>query len=554
MSTGGNRFGPPYLSAVLGEAKKRTGKQVVTDFRGQGFIPILVAGICNPAGPTLTIFSFSKPDESGESWLCEHMLNPFQTSFHRMTKVRSADIGLTAEGMNDGGRDQALLAFADVHLTQDQSFTPGTFHTYCPAVSRTATESALLAWMEQSDSTPRDLDDLTRLPYKSDHLSRATFARIQERIADRRQPSAELATRLLRTALDPSQQAMERQAIIQGWDIAQARAPGLGVVTTTREIKEVFTLVAGPITASGTTLPVTPSPWDDPTKGGKLNPKINELDRELDEAARQRAHRALQRTEALEAKRVSKGPVKNPLRAPKDTPSDSWLSRWSELSQELSRRAGYERSGHWLEVWAQLKDGSSLQGGHHVEKWADQAAALAGQGCSLGLIALRQATPSVQGRPGVTFVLAGPTGGSPVARHLMSIFARHGLGGALADVEENGRWALVKYLYTPHWYAKAGDLTFGVDWSDYDQATSNHDEGRLLWCRGVETAIRDALNEFPARIVDALFFDTYDLHDRLELLTPSQWMTLRKTHHAKLGDLLAQPSIPAAGFWDKLWG
>jgi len=183
MSTGGNRFGPPYLSAVLGEAKKRTGKQVVTDFRGQGFIPILVAGICNPAGPTLTIFSFSKPDESGESWLCEHMLNPFQTSFHRMTKVRSADIGLTAEGMNDGGRDQALLAFADVHLTQDQSFTPGTFHTYCPAVSRTATESALLAWMEQSDSTPRDLDDLTRLPYKSDHLSRATFARIQERMS-----------------------------------------------------------------------------------------------------------------------------------------------------------------------------------------------------------------------------------------------------------------------------------------------------------------------------------------------------------------------------------
>ncbi len=554
MSTGDNRFGHPYLSDILGEAKRRTGKQVVADFRAQGFIPILVAGICNPAGPTLTIFSFSKPDESGLSWLCEHMLNPFQTTFHRMTKVRSADIGLTAEGMSDGGRDQALLTFAKVHLAQDQSFTPGTYHTYCAAVSRAATESALLAWMERADSTPRDLDDLTRTPYKSDHLSRATFARIQERIADRRQPSAELATRLLRAALDPSQQAMERQAIIQGWDIAQARAPGLEVVTTTREIKAVFDLISGPLPTSRKNAAVVPSPWDDPTKGGKLNPHIDELARELDEAARQRALRAMQRTEALEAKRALKRPVKNPLRLPAETPSENWLRHWSELSGELSRRTAYERSGHWLEVWAQLKDGGSLQGGHYVEKWADQAATLATKGCSLGLIALRQATPSSHGKPGVTFVLAGPTGGSPTARHLMSIFARHGLGGALADVEEHGRWALVKYLYTPHWYAKAGDLTFGVDWSAYDQVPSMADEGRLHWCRGVETAVRDALNELPSGGIDGLFFDTYDLHDRLEQLTPDQWLTLRKTPHTELGSLLAQPAIPAAGFWDKLWG
>ena len=165
MSSEGNRFGQSYLSGILGEPKKSTGKRVLADFQSGAFTPILVAGICNPAGPTLTIFSFLKPDEEGEAWLCEHMLNPFQTTFHRMSRVHPEDVGFAPEGKATTGVDEALLAFARVHLALDQSFTPGTYHTYCAAVSRQATESALLAWMEKSEATPCDLEDLTD-PYE----------------------------------------------------------------------------------------------------------------------------------------------------------------------------------------------------------------------------------------------------------------------------------------------------------------------------------------------------------------------------------------------------
>ena len=34
MSSEGNRFGQPYLSGILGEPKKSTGKQAVKDFFG----------------------------------------------------------------------------------------------------------------------------------------------------------------------------------------------------------------------------------------------------------------------------------------------------------------------------------------------------------------------------------------------------------------------------------------------------------------------------------------------------------------------------------------
>jgi hypothetical protein len=112
----------------------------------------------------------------------------------------------------------------------------------------------------------------------------------------------------------------------------------------------------------------------------------------------------------------------------------------------------------------------------------------------------------------------------------------------------------VKYLYSPHWYALSGVHTFGVDWSAYDQPTADQNEGQLRWCAGVALAIRDALRELPSPAVDALFFDSYQLMDRLDLLTPAQRLTLRKTPHAKLGELLSRPPIPEAGFWTRLWG
>jgi hypothetical protein len=554
MSSDGNRFGHPYLSGILGKPKDCTGKQVVADFKSGEFTPILVAGICNPAGPTLTVFSLRKPDAGGEVWLCEHMLNPFQTSFHRMARVSPEAIGFSPGSGAKTGADALLAAFVRIHLAEDQSFTPGTYHTYLPAVSHQATESAVREWMEKSESTPCDLEDLTDASLSKDLLKRASYSRIQERIASRRITTKPDAEKLLSATLDPSQQAIERQGIIAGWDTAQARAPRLTVVTTTAEIKAVFDLVAKPMTSERPTKPINPSPWDDPTKGGRINPKIDELSRDLDEAARHREMRERQRQKAREAREASKEPIKQPMHVPKEVPPESWARQWGKLSQELSQRTRYERSGHWLEVWAQLKDGSSLQGGHYVEKWAEKAAELCTKGCSLGLVGMRQTSASHKGSPGVSFALTSPSGGAPVARQLMSIFARHGLGGALADAEANGRWAIVKYLYAPHWYAASGDRTFGADWSAYDQPTADHNEGKQRWCAGVEAAVRAALRELPPEAVDSILFDTYALKDTLDLLTRAQWLTLRNTPHPNLGALLLQPTIPPAGFWARLWG
>jgi hypothetical protein len=273
----------------------------------------------------------------------------------------------------------------------------------------------------------------------------------------------------------------------------------------------------------------------------------------LDQWRRDRAQEEEKLARQKASAATPREPVKYPLYVPKEIPAESWARRGGALSQELSRRTRYERSGHWLEVWAQLKDGRSIQGGHYVERWPQHAAELA-EGCSLGLVAMRQASASHEGRPGVTFVLTGPAGGAPVAHQLMGIFARHGLGGGLADSEAQGRWAIVKYLYTPHWYALSGDHTFGVDWSAYAQPNADQNEGKLRWCVGVEMAIREALHDLPGPVIDSLFFDSYYLRDTIDRLSPDQLLTLRKTPHTKLGALLLQPTIPAAGFWARLWG
>ena len=285
----------------------------------------------------------------------------------------------------------------------------------------------------------------------------------------------------------------------------------------------------------------------------KINPPSYGWASSFEQMAHERALEERKRAKRERDESAHREPVSYPLHVPKEVPAESWARRWGVLSRELSRRTRYERSGHWLDVWAQFKDGRSIQGGHSVEKWPQHAAELA-QGCSLGLVAMRQTSASHEGRPGVTFVLTGPTGGAPVAHLLMGIFARHGLGGGLADSEAKGRWAIVKYLYTPHWYALSGDRAFGVDWSTYDQPNADQNEAKLRWCAGVELAIRDARRELPSPVVDSLFFDSYQLRDTLDLLTPGQWLTLRKTPHTKLGALLSQSSIPEAGFWARLWG
>ncbi len=539
MSSDGNRFGQPYVSDIIGEPKKSTGKQAVADFKSGAFTPIFVAGICNPAGPTLTIFSLRKPDDAGEAWLCEHMLNPFQTTFHRMARVHPEDVGFAPEGKASTGVDEALLAFARVHLAEDQSFTPGTYHTYCAATSRQATESALLAWMEKSESTPCDLEDLTSPSLRNDFLKRASFARIQERIASKRKTTKADAQKLLRAALEPRQQAAERQGIIEGWDIAQARAPGLKVVTTTAEIKELFDLVAS-AEAAGDGKPAGPTHPNEYYDVGSNALLVTRPD--LFGQGVRRDGPPGQRS-AREAKP-----------AEPQFPADSWAAHWHQLAKRHGKKGQYARPPDGLEAWGQLHDGSSIQKSVRLGDWPDIVRVFAGKRFSLGQFAVRQQAIRVEGRPGVTFVFTAPGGGSRVARMAMAIFSGYNLGGALADSIDGGRWTSLTYLYSPHWYAASGDRSCGADWPTREKAGADDAEGRKLWCAGIEHAIRQVLAEVPAACVDSVYFDSYAANDRLDLLTDGQLKGLARTKAEDLEKVLSLRNPPEAGLWASLFG
>jgi hypothetical protein len=510
MNPDEHRFGPPFTTdSIIGEASEYSGELTLEDFRSGAFTPILVAGIYNPAGPTLTIFSLSKPEEDGESWLCEHMLNPFQTTFHRMLRIDPTGIGFSPEGKPSTGVDEALQAFVRVHLALHQSFTPGTYHTYCAAVTHKATDDALLAWMQRSDSTTNDLEDLTDASLRNDFLKRASFARVQERISNKRKTTKKDAEKLLRAALEPRQQASERQGIIEGWDVAQARSPRLEVLTTTKEIKEVFMLVATTTAAS-----------DD----GKLH-----------SPPRQPTTRPTKPTEP-------------------EYPVESWAAQWHLLSKQHGKKGAYLRPADGLEAWGQLTDGSSIQKSGRLADWPDIIRAFDDKKFSLGQFAVRHQAITTEGRPGVTFIFTGPGGGSQVARVAMAIFSGYNLGGALADSIQGDRWASLTYLYSPHWYAQSRDRSFGADWAARESTGADDTEGRKLWCAGIEHAIRQVLAEVPSLCVDSLYFDSYAANDRLDHLTERQLKGLARTKAENLEKLLTLPNLPDAGFWASLFG
>ena len=539
MSPANHRFGRLFLAGIEGDAKPHTGRKAVADFKSGAFTPILVAGILNPAGPTLTVFSLSKPDEDGEAWLCEHMLNPFQTTFHRMLRLDNRHVGFSPEGKPTVGVDEVLQAFARVHLAADQSFTPGTYHTYCAAVTRQATEAALLAWMEGSDSTGEDLKDLTDASLRTDFLRRASFARVQERIASKRKTTKADAEKLLRATLDSRQQAAERQGIVEGWDVAQARSPRLKVVTTTDEIKELFTLVAS-ATAAGDGQPKGPTHPNEYYDVGSDALLVTRPD--------------------LYGQGVRRdGPAGHPTPRPAKPaeptyPSDSWAAHWYALSKKHGKKGAYARPADGLEAWGQLTDGSSIQKSTRLSAWPDIIRAFDDKKFALGQFAVRHPAIDFEGRPGVTFVFTAAGGGSRVARAAMTIFSGYNLGGALADSIQGDRWASLTYLYSPHWYAASRDRSFGADWATRENTGADDAEGRKLWCAGIEHAIRQVLAELPESCVDGLYFDSYAANDRLDRLTARQLKGLTRTKAEDLAKILALPEPPDAGLWASLFG
>jgi hypothetical protein len=456
-----------------------------------------------------------------------------------MARVHPQDVGFSPQGKATAGVDEALLSFARVHLALDQSFTPGTYHTYCAAVSRQATESALLAWMEKSEATPCDLEDLTDASLRTDFLKRASFARVQERISSKRKPTMADAEKLLRTALEPRQQAAERQGIIEGWDTAQARAPGLKVVTTTAEIKELFRLVASAnaVDASKPKDPTHPNEYYDVGLDVLLvtRPDLFGQGVRRDGPAGQRPAPPAKPTEL-------------------EYPADSWAADWHQLSKRHGKKGQYARPPDGLEAWGQLHDGSSIQKSVRLGDWPDIVRAFAGKRFSLGAFAVRQGAIRHEGRPGVTFVFASPNGGSRIARVAMGIFSHYNLGGALADSIQGDRWSSLTYLYSPHWYAASGDRSFGADWPTREKSEADDFEGRKLWCAGIEHAIRQVLAEVPAACVDSVCFDSYAANDRLDLLSERQLKGLARTKAEDLEKVLSLRNPPEAGLWDSLFG
>ena len=539
MSPENHRFGRLFLAGIEGDAKPHTGKKAVADFKSGKFTPILVAGIMNPAGPTLTIFSISQPNEDGEAWLCEHMLNPFQTTFHRMLRLDGQHVGFSPEGKPTVGVDDMLQSFARVHLALDQSFTPGTYHTYCAAATRQATEAALLAWMEGSDATGEDLKDLTDATLRADFLKRASFTRIQERIASKRKTTKADAEKLLRAALDPKQQAAERQGILEGWDMAQARAPRLKVVTTTAEIKELFTLVATATAACDGQPkgPTHPNEYYDVGSDALLVTRPDLFG------------------QGVRRDGPAGRPTPQPVKPAEPThPADSWATHWQALSKKHGKKGEYVRPADGLEAWGQLTDGSSIQKSTRLEAWPDIIRAFDDKKFALGQFTVRQEAITADGRPGVTFIFTAPGGGSRVVRAAMTIFSGYNLGGALADSIQGDRWASLTYLYSPHWYASASDRSFGADWAARENAGADDAEGRKLWCAGIEHAIRQVLAEVPESCVDGLCFDSYAANDRLDRLTERQLKGLARTRAEDLAKILALPEPPDASLWASLFG
>jgi hypothetical protein len=194
------------------------------------------------------------------------------------------------------------------------------------------------------------------------------------------------AINLAGAALSSRQQAVEREAIISGWDFAQQNSPSLKVVTRTEEIKKVFALVA-------------------PTKA----------DTDLSKARPGSA-------------------------------AGNWAAHWATLSRNIGKKGKCPREKDSLEAWGMFTDGSSIQKSARLAAWPEIVGLMKGKKFSMGQLAVRQPSIRAEGRPGVTFIFSSPAGGSPIARSAMAIFSSHNLGGALADSIESGRWASLTYI------------------------------------------------------------------------------------------------------------
>jgi hypothetical protein len=227
------------------------------------------------------------------------------------------------------------------------------------------------------------------------------------------------------------------------------------------------------------------------------------------------------------AKRIPRKTTANKPASKPTAQQVAWFMLCAKFNRERAKIEMYNRTGRLLEVWAQLSDGDGIQTSTTLSKWPELGRQLS-KGCDHGLVAVRQKEASFVASPGLTMVLTDPMGGGMAARQAMQVFARHGMGGALAFSESGTSLSILKFIFCPHWYATSGDQLFGLDWSEYDSPDADLDYAKVMWCQGVLRTVDDVLSQLPSLVVDTVCFDNYACTDRLDDLTPTQLKALAK--------------------------
>lgn len=241
------------------------------------------------------------------------------------------------------------------------------------------------------------------------------------------------------------------------------------------------------------------------------------------------------------------------------TPSDTWQQVWQRAADWLGEQGEYEPHLTQLELWVQREGDGSIEASTTLEHWPDLAHGLrAGARIQTGMVAVRTSVGGLQGSPGVTIVVETPSGGAAGALMLVQQLGEEGIGGCLATQEAEGRWGIVRLIYSPCWYADAQDRSFGVDWARWARNPGDQNESKRLWCEYAVLAVNEAMREIPGLCFDSILFDEYSATDRLGFMSKAALRRLCSVEKNELLAELAKISAKAPAFsrfqrhWDKI--
>jgi hypothetical protein len=218
-------------------------------------------------------------------------------------------------------------------------------------------------------------------------------------------------------------------------------------------------------------------------------------------------------------------------------PIDEWLKTWVS-APDLKKRGQYRSPGP-LHVYAMTAQGAGPQFSGPLSAWQDHARQLSSADVTLGLVAVETNVDHAYFKyPGVTLAFESPFGGSVLARDVMAILARVGVGGVLSETDQSGRFGVLRILMTPRWYAKSGDRLFGVDWSQVPNDPVHCESAKKTWALGIHAALRKALADIPAMCIDTVHFGAFDIVDWLHELGPRERTFLHGASPRQLGEAL----------------